>query len=188
MVRVVTARGKYACSCEQDGVVIADVPDSPVDKGLACAGLLAHVVVCKYEDHLPLHRLEGIFARLGVHISRSTMADWIERKAVERLVGDHGKDLAASSTKSMTGHLLGAAGAIESIFSGSVVVDEDNSSGFGAAGTAPLVAIYTSAYESAHPTLAGRQAQSLAYSTDGGYTWTKYAGNPVLDRGSSNFR
>lgn len=77
---------------------------------------------------------------------------------------------------------------IESIFSGSVVIDENNTSGFGAAGTSPLVAIYTSAYEPAHPTRAGQQAQSLAYSTDGGYTWTKYEGNPVLDRGSSNFR
>ncbi len=77
---------------------------------------------------------------------------------------------------------------IESIFSGSVVVDEDNSSGFGAAGQKPLVAIYTSAYEAAHPTLAGVQAQSLAYSLDNGYTWTKYEGNPVLDRNSSNFR
>ncbi|HCX83805.1 MAG TPA: glycosyl hydrolase family 32 [Micrococcales bacterium] len=78
--------------------------------------------------------------------------------------------------------------AIESIFSGSVVVDEDNTSGFGDGTTAPLVAIYTSAYEPAHPTHAGIQAQSLAYSLDGGYTWEKYAGNPVLDRGSANFR
>ena len=78
--------------------------------------------------------------------------------------------------------------AIESIFSGSVVIDENNTSGFGAAGESPLVAIYTSAYEPAHPTHAGKQAQSLAYSNDGGYTWTKYDGNPVLDRGSSNFR
>ena len=78
--------------------------------------------------------------------------------------------------------------AIESIFSGSVVVDENNTSGFGVDGAAPLVAIYTSAYEPSHPTLAGRQAQSLAYSTDGGFTWTKHDGNPVLDRGSSNFR
>ncbi|WP_454603656.1 GH32 C-terminal domain-containing protein [Microbacterium trichothecenolyticum] len=77
---------------------------------------------------------------------------------------------------------------IESIFSGSVVVDEDNTSGFGDGTRAPLVAIYTSAYEPAHPTRAGKQAQSLAYSIDGGYTWTKYAGNPVLDRDSANFR
>ena len=51
-----------------------------------------------------------------------------------------------------------------------------------------MVAIYTSAYTAAHPTLAGRQAQSLAYSTDGGQTLTKYAGNPVLDIDSREFR
>ncbi|WP_426323561.1 PxKF domain-containing protein [Microbacterium sp. E-13] len=78
--------------------------------------------------------------------------------------------------------------AIEDIFSGSVVVDENNSSGFGTADNPPLIAIYTSAYTSAHPTRAGKQAQSLAFSTDGGYTWTKYDGNPVLDRNSANFR
>ncbi len=77
---------------------------------------------------------------------------------------------------------------IESIFSGSVVVDENNTSGFGDGTNAPLVAIYTSAYEPAHPTRAGLQAQSLAYSLDDGYTWTKFEGNPVLDRNSANFR
>lgn len=54
----------------------------------------------------------------------STMADWIELKAIEGLVGDHAKDLAVSSTKSMTGHLLGAAGAIESIFSVLAIRDQ----------------------------------------------------------------
>lgn len=78
--------------------------------------------------------------------------------------------------------------AIEDIFSGSVVVDETNSSGFGTADEPPMVAIYTSAYTPAHPTHAGTQAQSLAYSTDDGQTWTKYEGNPVVDRGSANFR
>ncbi|MFE4544773.1 glycoside hydrolase family 32 protein [Arthrobacter sp. NPDC056727] len=75
----------------------------------------------------------------------------------------------------------------EAIFSGSAVVDTHNTSGFGVGGAAPLVAIYTSAYSPASP-VAGRQAQSLAYSTDDGATWTKYAGNPVLDRASANFR
>lgn len=75
----------------------------------------------------------------------------------------------------------------EAIFSGSAVVDVLNTSGFGAGGVPPLVAIYTSAYSPASP-LAGRQAQSLAYSTDDGATWTKYAGNPVLDRASADFR
>ena len=78
--------------------------------------------------------------------------------------------------------------AIEDIFSGSVVSDPTNSSGLGTAENPPLVALYTSAYTDNHPTLAGRQAQSLAYSLDDGRTWTKYAGNPVLDRGSRNFR
>jgi len=75
----------------------------------------------------------------------------------------------------------------EAIFSGSAVVDTFNTSGFGVGGVPPLVAIYTSAYAPGSP-LAGRQAQSLAYSTDDGATWTKYAGNPVLDRSSAEFR
>jgi 3-oxoacyl-[acyl-carrier-protein] synthase II len=54
----------------------------------------------------------------------STMADWIELHAIEKLVGDHAKDLAVSSTKSMTGHLLGAAGAIECVFSVLAIRDQ----------------------------------------------------------------
>ena len=75
----------------------------------------------------------------------------------------------------------------EAIFSGSAVFDEHNTSGLGTPDTPPLVAIYTSAYSDASP-LAGRQAQSLAYSLDEGTTWTKYQGNPVLDRESAEFR
>jgi levanase len=77
---------------------------------------------------------------------------------------------------------------IEDIFSGSVVVDHGNTSGLGDGDEDPLIAIYTSAYTGAHPEHAGKQAQSLAYSTDGGYTWEKYEGNPVADRDSANFR
>ncbi|MDN4646236.1 glycoside hydrolase family 32 protein [Arthrobacter sp. PsM3] len=75
----------------------------------------------------------------------------------------------------------------EDIFSGSIVFDSQNSSGFGTETTPPLVAIYTSAYKEASPWHGG-QAQSLAYSLDGGFTWEKYAGNPVLTRNSANFR
>ena len=75
----------------------------------------------------------------------------------------------------------------EDIFSGSIVYDRQNTSGFGKDGTAPLVAIYTSAFKPASG-LEGIQAQSLAYSLDGGYTWSKYAENPVLDRRSADFR
>ncbi|MGO1225952.1 MULTISPECIES: GH32 C-terminal domain-containing protein [unclassified Brachybacterium] len=77
----------------------------------------------------------------------------------------------------------------EMIFSGSVVHDAANSSGLAAPGEpGPLVAFYTSAYSESHPTRAGIQAQSIAYSTDGGTVWTYYEGNPILDRDSKNFR
>ena len=69
----------------------------------------------------------------------------------------------------------------EAIFSGSAVVDERNTSGFGTRSNPPMVAVYTSAYPD-------DQEQSLAYSTDRGRTWTKYAGNPVLDDPDREFR
>jgi fructan beta-fructosidase len=69
----------------------------------------------------------------------------------------------------------------EAIFSGSAVVDEHNTSGFGTRRNPAMVAIYTSAYPD-------DQEQSLAYSTDRGRTWTKYAGNPVLDDADREFR
>lgn len=77
--------------------------------------------------------------------------------------------------------------ATEGVFSGSVVVDERNTSGLGTAKNPPMVAMYTSAYTAASGR-EGIQAQSLAYSTDDGRTWTKYAGNPVIDIGSREFR
>ena len=67
------------------------------------------------------------------------------------------------------------------IFSGSAVLDKNNTSGLGRSGIAPLVAIYTQHYMPGEK--AGRtdfQNQSIAYSLDEGKTWTKYAGNPVL--------
>jgi transposase len=70
-------RPKYACEACEANVVIADVLPEPIDKGLPGPGLLAHIAVSKYADHLPLYRLEGIFKRSGVEISRSTMCDWM---------------------------------------------------------------------------------------------------------------
>ena len=70
------------------------------------------------------------------------------------------------------------------IFSGSAVVDWHDTSGFGVGGRPPLVAIYTASPRNGP----GPQTQNLAYSTDGGITWRKYAGNPVLDVGLNNFR
>ena len=69
------------------------------------------------------------------------------------------------------------------IFSGSAVVDWNNTSGFGKDGRPPLVAIYTG-----HYTDKPLQNQNLAYSNDKGRTWTKFPGNPVLDIGQRDFR
>lgn len=75
----------------------------------------------------------------------------------------------------------------EQIYSGSCVFDATNSSGLGSPDWPPLVAVYTAHYLPGSPRH-GTQAQCLAYSLDGGSHWTPYGGNPVLDRGSANFR
>jgi transposase len=76
-VVIQTVRAKYACPHCHDGVVEAPAPPQAVEKSLAGEGLLAHVVVSKYVDHLPLHRLAGIFGRDGVDLSRATLCDWV---------------------------------------------------------------------------------------------------------------
>src|SRR5690606_8069795 len=58
-------------------VVQSPAPSRPIAKGLAGPGLLAHVLVSKYCDHLPLNRQSQIYAREGVELSRSTLADWV---------------------------------------------------------------------------------------------------------------
>ena len=58
-------------------VVTADKPPQPIEKGLAAPCLLAHVITSKLADHLPLYRLERIFARQGVHVAQSTMCGWV---------------------------------------------------------------------------------------------------------------
>jgi len=62
-------------------VVTAQKPMQPIEKGLPGPGLLAHVAVSKYSDHLPLYRQEGIFQRHGVRLSRRAMCDWMGRCA-----------------------------------------------------------------------------------------------------------
>lgn len=57
-------------------VIVAPKPAMPIAGGMAGPGLLAQVIVSKYGDHLPLHRLERIFARHGAHFTRQTMCDW----------------------------------------------------------------------------------------------------------------
>jgi len=69
-------RGKYACACCQS-VKAAPMPAQIIDKGIPAPGLLAQVVVAKHDDHLPLYRQTEIYARSGVHIPRSSMAQWV---------------------------------------------------------------------------------------------------------------
>jgi transposase len=58
-------------------VIAAVKPAMPIAKGLPGPGLLAHLIVSKYTDHLPLHRLERIYERQGVLLPRSTLSDWL---------------------------------------------------------------------------------------------------------------
>ena len=87
---LVHERTKYACKRCAEHVAIADKPAQPIDKGLPGPGLLAHVVTCKYADHLPLYRLERIFERQGVELARSTLCDWM-RDAAELLQPLHAR-------------------------------------------------------------------------------------------------
>ncbi len=74
-------RPQYACrSCET--VTAAPIPPAVIDGGMAAVGLLSWVMISKFQDHLPLYRLEQIAARDGVALSRSTLADWVGRLGV----------------------------------------------------------------------------------------------------------
>jgi transposase len=69
-------RPKFACSgCA--AIVQAPAASRPIARGLAGPGLLAHVLVSKYADHLPLYRQSEIYTREGVDLDRSTLADWV---------------------------------------------------------------------------------------------------------------
>jgi transposase len=73
-------RPKLACGgCRS--IVQASAPSRPIERGLAGAGLLSHVLVSKYADHTPLYRQSQIFAREGVDLQRSTLADWVRQAA-----------------------------------------------------------------------------------------------------------
>lgn len=69
-------RPKLACTA-CDRIIQSVAPNRPIARGLAGPGLLAHVLVAKYCDHLPLYRQSGIYAREGVELERSTLAGWV---------------------------------------------------------------------------------------------------------------
>jgi transposase len=91
-------RFKYAGCVNEDKVLTAPMPNQPIDKGLAGPGLLADVIVNKYDDHLPLNRQSERLARSGIDISRKTLCDWVMRCAdlLDPIVKVMSKDLLLS--------------------------------------------------------------------------------------------
>jgi len=73
-------RPRMACSC-CEAICQSPLPSRPIEKGRPGPGLLAHVLVNKYSDHLPLYRQSQIFGREGVDLDRSTLADWVGKSA-----------------------------------------------------------------------------------------------------------
>ena len=75
-------RPKYCCKkCNDGKIQIADMPSMPIPKSNAGAGLLSDLLVSKYHDHLPIYRINKIYARQGVEINRSTLSEWILKSA-----------------------------------------------------------------------------------------------------------
>jgi transposase len=72
---------KYACKRCQETIKVAKGPQHPIAKSIASPGLLAHVAVSKFKDHLPLYRQENIFQRMGVDIARNTLSLWMIKAA-----------------------------------------------------------------------------------------------------------
>jgi transposase len=78
---LVTRRPKYACRACEGAVVQAAAPARLIEGGLPTEATVAHVLVSKYGDHLPLYRQAQIYARQGIALDRSTLADWVGRAA-----------------------------------------------------------------------------------------------------------
>jgi transposase len=72
-------RPRYACRACEEAVLQAPAPERPITGGMATEALLAHVLVAKFCDHLPLYRQAAIFARQGIELDRSTLCDWVGR-------------------------------------------------------------------------------------------------------------
>jgi transposase len=72
---------KYECPCWKDGVTTAPTASGPIAGGLAAPGLLAHVIVSKFIEHMPLYRQQDELARAGILISRRTLCGWLEQCA-----------------------------------------------------------------------------------------------------------
>jgi len=80
---IVTRRPKYACRDCTDGVSQAPASARLIHAGMPTEATIAHVLVSKYADHLPLYRQAQIMSRQGIDLDRSTLADWVGRAAFE---------------------------------------------------------------------------------------------------------
>jgi len=80
---VVTRRPKYVCRARTDGVAQASAPARLIQAGLPTEATVAHVLVSKYAEHLPLYRQAQIMCRQGIDLDRSPLADWVGRAAFE---------------------------------------------------------------------------------------------------------
>lgn len=69
-------RYKYGCRLCEEGVTVAPLPAQPIPKSIATPGLLAHILISKYNDHVPLYRQEHILRRYQIDIARSTLCHW----------------------------------------------------------------------------------------------------------------
>ena len=78
---LVTRRPRYGCRSCENAVVQAPAPARIVEGGIPTEALIAQVLVSKYADHLPLYRQAQIYARQGIQLDRSTLADWVGRAA-----------------------------------------------------------------------------------------------------------
>ncbi len=78
---IVTVRPKYACRTCEEGVIQAPAPARLIEGALPTEGAIAHVLVSKYADHLPLYRQAQIYARSGLDLDRSTLAGWVGKAA-----------------------------------------------------------------------------------------------------------
>lgn len=80
---IVTRRPKYACRSCEEGIVQAPAQAHLIPGGMPTEATIAHVIVSKYADHLPLYRQAQIYARQGIELDRSTLAAWVGRAAFE---------------------------------------------------------------------------------------------------------
>lgn len=80
---IITRRSKYACRACENGIAQAPAPAHLIPSGMPTEAVVAHVLVSKYANHLPLYRQAPIYSHQGIDLDRSTLAAWVGRAAFE---------------------------------------------------------------------------------------------------------